>query len=83
MVAHCLMSLRVGLNMFWMSRMKRTRVPTLNAPRPTSHIPSQTTAEMDTASSTWNTQLKRASSPAESSAAAMAFWLSSSKRCCS
>ena len=73
MMVHCLMILRVGLNMFWMRRMKKTIVPTLRASRPTSHIPSQTTAEIETASSTPNTQLNPASSPTESSAAAMAL----------
>jgi hypothetical protein len=82
-IVHCLMTLRVGLNMFWMRRMKKTNVPTVKASRSTSHIPTHTTAEMDTASRTPTTQLNRASSPTESSAAVMAFWLCSSNRSCS
>ena len=83
MVAHCLMILRVGLNMFWMRMMKKTRVPTLSPWRPTSQFPTHTTAEMDTASSTPTTQLNRASSPTDSRAATMALRLCSSNRSCS
>ena len=77
------MILRVGLNMFWIRMMNRIRVPTLKALRSTSQIPSQTTAEIETALRTPTTQLNRACRPTDSSAAAMALRLCSSNRSCS
>ena len=78
---HSLTILRAGLNMFCSSRMNSTRVPIVIASRSTSHTPSQTTAEIASASTRAITKLNWAWMLDASTDACMLFAVWSEKRC--
>ncbi len=70
---HSLTILRAGLNMFCSSRTNSTSVPIVIASRSTSHTPSQTTAEIASASTSAITKLNWAWMLAAISEARMLF----------
>ena len=76
---HSLTILRAGLNMFCSSRTNSTSVPIVIASRSTSHTPSQTTAEIASASTRAITKLNWAWMSAISEARMLLLGLSENR----